>query len=82
MRDVYGQTQATAQKKLGLEDCRWPYTLRMVRGIWVVKWEVRGLGRMSWKKYPSYAALGPRGRMIKGVAWRKHTITAAGGRTN
>jgi len=80
MKDAYGQTKATAMKKLGLEDCHWPYALRMVRGIWVVKWMVRGLGRMSWKKWPSYAALGPRGRVISGVGSRKDTITAAGGR--
>lgn len=80
MKDVYGQTIITARKKLGLEDCRWPHTLRMVRGIWVAKWVVRGLGNMSWHKTPHYAALGPKGQVVRGISWRKNTITAAGGR--
>lgn len=80
MKDRHGQTIITARKKLGLEQSRWPYTLRMVRGIWVVKWEVRGTGRNSWKRYPSYAALGPKGKLVCGIGTRKDTITAAGGR--
>lgn len=80
MRDRHGQSKATALKKLKLEDCQWPYVLRMVRGIWVVKWEVRGYGRNSWKRYPAYAALGPKGKLVTGIGSRKDTITAAGGR--
>lgn len=78
--DRHGQPHSVVMKKLGLRDCRWPYTLRMVRGIFVVKWILHGTGALAWKEFPHYAALGPKGKVISGIGSRQDTITAAGGR--
>jgi hypothetical protein len=75
--DRHGQPYAMAIGKLAPKARSWPYIIRMVRGIFVIKWIP------VWRpcpEFPRYAALGPKGRVVSGIGSRKDTITAAGGR--
>ena len=77
--DRHGQPLVTARHRLGLSGCRRPFVLRMVRGIFVVKWLIKDI---YGNDRPAYSALGPKGRLIYGIGGRQETITAAGGRMN
>ena len=77
--DRHGQTYAFALEKLGrVPKKHHTPILRMVRGIFVLCWNIRRTS--DGKLIPRYVALAPQGRVIRGIPARKETITAAGGR--